>query len=360
MTTTSQASRYQQLRDHLNYLRLADAAAALPTVLDEAKAENLSATSTLERLFRIEVQATEARRLTGRLRFANLPSPATLEEFDYDSQPGVDPDLIRDLASGRYLDSATNILLIEPPGVGKTMLAVGLARKAAEAGHRTYFTNAADLAARCHRAAIEGRWATTMRFYAGPACLVIDELGYLPLPGEAASALFQVVNQRYLKSSIIMTTNRSITNGARCWATTPSLQHFWTGCCTARSSSTSPGNRIGCEITKPGSPTSDAQSGHPHHDRNRQLRPGRTRRNPAVPHRLARWRPQQSALLARRPSRRHHLQHRPPTGRPRPVHKPAPVACNTQAETGRNHQLSRYDQHATRWGILLSTTGEFR
>jgi hypothetical protein len=62
--------------------------------------------------------------------------------------------------------------------------------------------------ARCHRAAIEGRWATTMRFYAGPACLVIDELGYLPLPGEAASALFQVVNQRYLKSSIIMTTNR--------------------------------------------------------------------------------------------------------------------------------------------------------
>ena len=59
-------------------------------------------------------------------------------------------------------------------GVGKTMLAVGLARHAAEAGHRTYFTNAADLAARCHRAAIEGRWATTMRFYAGPACLIID------------------------------------------------------------------------------------------------------------------------------------------------------------------------------------------
>ena len=96
-------------------------------------------------------------------------------------------------------------------GVGKTMLAVGLARRAAEAGHRTYFTNAADLAARCHRAAIEGRWATTMRFYAGPAALVIDELGYLPLPAEAASALFQVVNQRYLKTSIIMTTNRPIT-----------------------------------------------------------------------------------------------------------------------------------------------------
>jgi hypothetical protein len=75
---------------------------------------------------------------------------------------------------------------------------------------RTYFTTAADLAARCHRAAIEGRWATTMRFYAGPTLLVIDELGYLPLPAEAASALFQVVSQRYLKTSIVITTNRGV------------------------------------------------------------------------------------------------------------------------------------------------------
>ena len=79
-------------------------------------------------------------------------------------------------------------------GDRKTHLSVGLARAAAHAGYRTYFTTAADLAARCHRAAIEGRWANTMRFYAGPTLLVIDELGYLPLPAEAASALFQVVS----------------------------------------------------------------------------------------------------------------------------------------------------------------------
>jgi len=96
------------------------------------------------------------------------------------------------------------------PGVGKTHIAVGLARKAAEAGYRTYFTTAADLAARCHRAAIEGRWATTMRFYAGPTLLVIDELGYLPLPADAAAALFQVISQRHLKTSIVLTTNRGI------------------------------------------------------------------------------------------------------------------------------------------------------
>ena len=118
-TTSSEASRYQQLREHLNYLRLPDAAAALPTVLDQAKTEQLSFTATLERLFRIEVEATETRRLAGRLRFASLPSPATLEDFDFEAQPGVDPALIRDLASNRYLQTATNILLIGPPGVGK-------------------------------------------------------------------------------------------------------------------------------------------------------------------------------------------------------------------------------------------------
>lgn len=93
------------------------------------------------------------------------------------------------------------------PGVGVTHIALGLARAAAHAGYSAYFTTAADLAAHCHRAAIEGRRAYTMRFFAGPTLLVIDQLGCLPLPAEAASTLSQVVSQRYLKTLIVMTTN---------------------------------------------------------------------------------------------------------------------------------------------------------
>jgi DNA replication protein DnaC len=217
MTTTTPstpavtpASVFQQLRAHLTDLRLAEAAEALPSVLDQAQAEGWSLTQALERLLSIEVTATEARRLTGRIRFANLPSGARLDDFDLDAAVGIDRNLLTELGTCRFLESATNVLLIGPPGVGKTHIATGLGRAAAEAGYRTYFTSAADLAARCHRAAIEGRWATTMRFFAGPTLLIIDELGYLPLPGEAAAALFQVINQRYLKTSIVITTNRPV------------------------------------------------------------------------------------------------------------------------------------------------------
>ncbi len=210
MTPATSASIYQQLKGHLAELKLADAAEALPRILDQAQAEGWSLTQTLEHLLAVEVTATDARRLAGRLRFANLPTGATLADFDLDAASGIDRPLLAELGTCRYLETATNVLLIGPPGVGKTHLATGLGHAAVQAGYRTYFTSAADLAARCHRAAIEGKWGTMMRFFAGPTLLVIDELGYLPLPAEAASALFQVINQRYLKTSIVITTNRPV------------------------------------------------------------------------------------------------------------------------------------------------------
>jgi len=113
--TAEAASRYQRLRGHLAALKLHAAAEALPTVLDEAVTEQLSLTVALERLLAIEVDANQARRLAGRLRFASLPTPATLAGFDMDAAAGVDRKLLDELATCRYLESATNILLVGPP-----------------------------------------------------------------------------------------------------------------------------------------------------------------------------------------------------------------------------------------------------
>lgn len=204
----AEATSYQRLREHLAYLGLTTAAEHLSAELDRALAEQLSATPVLERLLEREVAETKARRQRGRLRFARYPVHKTLATFDFDFQPGLDRKLVAELSTLRFIEERRNVILLGPPGVGKTHLGIALGVAATEAGYRTYFTSAADMVHHLQAAHLEGSLLYKLRTYLSPSVLVIDELGYLPLDQASATWIFQVVSRRADRGAIILTSNR--------------------------------------------------------------------------------------------------------------------------------------------------------
>ena len=178
--STSEPSAYQRLREHLAYLEMTAAAEHLADELDRGMREKASATQVLERLLALEAEATRARRLRGRLRFARYPVHKTLAEFDLDFQPSLDRKVLSELSTLRFVEERRNVILLGPPGVGKSHLAIALGIAATEAGYRTYFTSAADLVASLQSAHLEGTASYKMRSYTGPSVLAVDELGCAP------------------------------------------------------------------------------------------------------------------------------------------------------------------------------------
>lgn len=194
----------------LTRLKLTGIRDQLDSLLDEAARQELTLRESLGYLLEAEIARKDQRRFAMGLSIARFPFVRTLEDFDFEAQPAVDPKQIRELATCRWIANGDALLLLGPPGVGKTHLAVGLGRKAIESGYSTLFVQATHLVAALSKAQAEGRLEEKLRYYGKPKLLIVDELGYLPLERNAAHLFFQLIVRRYERGSVLLTSNRSV------------------------------------------------------------------------------------------------------------------------------------------------------
>ena len=194
----------------LTRLKLTGIRDQLDNLLDEAARKDLTLREALGHLLEAEVARKDQRRFAMGMSIARFPFVRTLDDFDFEAQPSLDKKQIRELATCRWIGNGDALLLLGPPGVGKTHLAVGLGRAAIEAGYSTLFVQAPHLVAALAKASAEGKLEDKLRYYAKPKLLIIDELGYLPLERNAAHLFFQLIVRRYERGSVLLTSNRSV------------------------------------------------------------------------------------------------------------------------------------------------------
>jgi DNA replication protein DnaC len=198
-----------ELDNLLDKLRMDHLEAQIDAVCEQAAQKQLDYKTFLVQALQTEWQGRYQKGIEARLRQARFPWLKTLEQFDFEFQPSLDRRQVRELAGMSFVERAHNVIILGPPGVGKTHLAIGLGMKAVEAGYSVLFLTLESLMIRLVKAFNENRLERSLQQLVYPKVLIIDEIGYLPLSNLEASLFFRLVVRRYERASLIITSNKS-------------------------------------------------------------------------------------------------------------------------------------------------------
>ena len=188
--THSPAVEMETLASHCQQLRLTRVGLSLSTLLEQAAQQELSYSAFLTNVLATEVAAKQEKHHAMRIQMARFPFQKTLEGFDWKAQPSIDPKVIKELATMRFVANGANALLLGPPGVGKTHLSVALGMEACRLGLRVMFTTATALITTLGKALYENRLEERLKLLTQPKLLIIDEIGYIPIDRQGANLFF--------------------------------------------------------------------------------------------------------------------------------------------------------------------------
>ncbi|MGB4370241.1 MAG: IS21-like element helper ATPase IstB [Dethiobacteria bacterium] len=195
------------LEQNLKRLKLRHVRHTLDAINEVALTEDPSYLDFLAYLVQQEIAGREATQKQRRLKAAHFPVWRTLDEFDFSFQVSVSQQTVRDLATLDFIENRENLILLGPPGVGKSHLAIALGVEAVNAGYNTLFTTMDDLASKMYASLADGSLPQYMRSLLRNQLIILDEVGYLTLDKTASDHLFQLVSKAYENVSLIVTSN---------------------------------------------------------------------------------------------------------------------------------------------------------